>query len=55
MDTMEAQIPILIGSDNPGTMNISAKIDDTLVIGTKDITVYDSARIVLVRGVNPRV
>lgn len=55
MDIMEAQIPVVIGSDDSGMLNITATIDDNLLNGTKDITIYNSAKIVLMRGANPRV
>lgn len=54
LDIMEAQIPIVVGSDTPGTLSIQATIDTTLK-STTDITVYDTARIVLMRDQNPRV
>ena len=54
LDIMEAQIPMVIGSDEPGTLHIQATIDTTLT-STTDITVYPSARIVLMRDQNPQV
>ena len=55
MDIMESQIPVIIGSDSSGTLNLSATLDENLFSGSKDITIYNSARIVLKRDSSPRV
>lgn len=54
MDIIESQIPILIGADSPGTLSINATVDDSIK-GSKDITIFDTARIVLKRDSAPRV
>jgi hypothetical protein len=54
MDIMESQIPIMIGSDTTGTLSITATIDGTIV-SNRDITLYESAQIVLERDRDPRV
>lgn len=54
LDIMEAQIPMIIGSDTPGSMRIKITSDTTLSSST-DITVYETARIVLMRDRSPQV
>lgn len=54
MDVMESQVPIVIGADTAGTLHITATIDGT-VVSNQDITIYDSAQIVLKRDRDPRV
>lgn len=52
LDIMESQIPIVLGADSPGILHINASIDGT-ISGEKDITIYNSARIVLMRNSTP--
>jgi hypothetical protein len=54
MDIIESQIPILIGADSPGILSMKATVDDTIK-GSKDITIFDTARIVLKRDSAPKV
>ncbi len=54
MDSIESQMPILIGSDSPGILSIQAIVDGTIK-NNKDITVYDTARIALMRASDPQV
>lgn len=54
IDVMESQVPIIIGSDAPGTLHINATIDKVLTTVT-DITIHSTARIVLMRDTIPRV
>ncbi len=54
LDVMESQVPIVIGADTAGTLHITATIDGTIV-SNQDITIYESAQIVLTRERDPRV
>ncbi len=52
IDIMESQIPIILGADSPWILSINASIDGTITSNT-DITIYNSARIVLMRDSSP--
>jgi hypothetical protein len=54
LDVMESQVPLIIGSDAPGALHITATIDKILSAET-DITIHNTARIVLMRDALPRV
>lgn len=53
---MAAQIPIIVGSDSPGTLTVTATVDNNLATtGNMSIPVYNTARIVLIPGTTPKV
>ena len=54
MDIMESQIPVILSSDRAGILHIIATVDET-IRNTTDLTIYDTARIVLMRDRDPRV
>ncbi|MBC7503535.1 VCBS repeat-containing protein [Candidatus Gracilibacteria bacterium] len=54
MDIMESQIPVILGSDTVGTLRITATVNETIT-NTTELTIYDTARIILMRDRDPRV
>lgn len=54
LDIMESDVPIIVGSDTVGTLTLKTKIDNILT-SEMNLTVYDSARIVLTRDRDPQV
>lgn len=54
LDIMESDVPIIVGSDRAGILTLKATIDNTLS-SAMNLTVYDSARIVLTRDRDPQV
>lgn len=45
---MDADIPLLVGSDTPGNLKIQAKIDDTILTET-ELRVFDTVRVELIQ------
>lgn len=54
MDSIEAQMPILIGSDSPGKLSLEVTVDGTIK-DNKDLIIFNSARIAVMRSSNPQV
>jgi hypothetical protein len=54
LDVMDAQVPLLIGSDTAGTLTMTVTTE-TGIVTKKDIKIYDTAQIVLSRSADPRV
>lgn len=55
MDIMTAQIPIIVGSDSPGALTVTATVDNNLASGNMSIPVYNTASIVLKPDAVPKV
>lgn len=54
IDAMDADIPLLVGSDTPGNLKIQAKIDDTILTET-ELRVFDTVRVELIQWSVPRI
>ena len=48
-------MPIIVGSTNPGKINIQARVSDVNITGNQEIVVHNGARVTLIRDSNPRV